>query len=192
MFDFHFDWNSSMEIGVAEIDEHHKQLLRIGRDIEQLLQIKCIGVTEQQLLDIVCELRDYVAYHYYEEEALMEREGYPKLKEHRAEHQKYVDLVQHLDWPAMKRNPEPELKKLRDLLADLLFSHILTWDKEMGTAILAKQKEIAGIRKEEREKTMTEIALRMLARGKYEPEEIADISGLAIEKITELEQEEND
>lgn len=192
MFDFHFDWNSSMSTGIEEIDEHHKQLLRIGRDMEQLLQFKCIGVTEQQLLDIVCELRDYVAYHNYEEEALMEQENYPKLKEHRAEHQKYVNKVQHLDWPAMKRTPEPELKKLRDLLADLLFNHILTWDKEMGTAILAKQKEIADIRRQEREKTMTETALRMLAKDKYELEEIAEISGLAIEKVKELEQEKNE
>lgn len=192
MFDFHFDWNNSMSIGIEEVDEHHKQLLRIGRDIEQLIQIKCIGVTEQQLLDIVCELRDYVAYHYYEEEALMEKEHYPKLGEHRVEHKKYVNRVQYLDWPAMKRDPEPELQKLKDLLMDLLFNHILTWDKEMGTAILEKQKEVAAIRREEREKTMAEIALRMLAKGNYELEEIADISGLAVEKVKELEQEKTD
>ena len=71
MFDFKFDWASNMETGYSDIDTQHKQLFKIGRDLEQLIRIQCIGVTDKQLLDIVCELRDYTGYHFYEEERMM-------------------------------------------------------------------------------------------------------------------------
>ena len=63
MFDFKFNWDPQIETGIAEIDDQHKVLFRIGRDIEQLLQYRCIGVTEKQLLDIICELRDRSEEH---------------------------------------------------------------------------------------------------------------------------------
>ena len=135
MFDFKFNWSPQIETGIAEIDDQHKVLLRIGRDIEQFLQYRCIGVTEKQLLDIICELRDYTAYHYYEEEALMEQAGYPKLEEQKAEHRKFAEYVEHIDCPAMRDNPERELKKVRDALQDMIFNHMMVADKEMGEAI---------------------------------------------------------
>lgn len=59
MFDFKFDWQPGMATGIEEIDTQHKQLLSMGREIEQLLQINCIGVTQKQLLDIICGFRNF-------------------------------------------------------------------------------------------------------------------------------------
>lgn len=135
MFDFKFNWSPQIETGIAEIDDQHKVLFRIGRDIEQLLQYRCIGVSEKQLLSIICELRDYTAYHYYEEEALMEQAGYPKLEEQRAAHKKFAEYVENIDCPAMRDNPERELKKVRDALQDMIFNHMMVDDLEMAKAI---------------------------------------------------------
>ena len=135
MFDFKFNWDPQIETGIAEIDDQHKVLFRIGRDIEQLLLYRCIGVTEKQLLDIICELRDYTAYHYYEEEALMEQARYPKLEEQKAEHRKFAEYVEHIDCPAMRDHPERELKKVKDALQDMIFNHMMVADKEMAQAI---------------------------------------------------------
>ena len=76
MFDFKFDWASNMETGYSDIDTQHKQLFKIGRDLEQLIRIQCIGVTDKQLLDVVCELRDFTGYHFYEEESMMQEMNY--------------------------------------------------------------------------------------------------------------------
>lgn len=135
MFDFHFDWNPKLETGISDIDEQHKEVCRIGRDIEQLLQFRCIGVTEKQLLDIVCELREYVAYHYYEEEQLMKKAGYSKLAAHIKDHRKFTEYVRNIDCPAMRENPEKELQKLKNALQDMIFEHLLTWDMEMAKEI---------------------------------------------------------
>lgn len=63
MFDFVFDWRDDLSVGIDSIDEQHKGLFKIGRDMEQLLQRQCIGVTDKQLLDIVCALRDLSLIH---------------------------------------------------------------------------------------------------------------------------------
>lgn len=64
MFDFKFDWEKNLNTSIESIDVQHKQLFKLGRDMEQLLQMQCIGVTDKQLLDIVCGLRDFTAYHF--------------------------------------------------------------------------------------------------------------------------------
>lgn len=135
MFDFHFDWNPGLETGIEEIDEQHKEFCRIGRDIEQLLQYRCIGVTEKQMLGIVCELREYVAYHSYDEEQLMEQVGYAKLEEHRKAHRKFTEYVESIDCPAMKREPEKELRKVKDALQDMMFEHVMKMDMEAAKEI---------------------------------------------------------
>lgn len=35
MFDFKFDWDESISVGVEEIDEQHKELFKIARDINR-------------------------------------------------------------------------------------------------------------------------------------------------------------
>lgn len=135
MFDFNFDWNAGLETGIEAIDNQHKEFCRIGRDIEQLLQYRCIGVTEKQMLGIVCELRDYVAYHSYDEEHLMEQTGYAGLKEHRMAHRKFIKFVESIDCPAMKREPEKEFQKLKTALQDMMFEHIMKADMEAAKAM---------------------------------------------------------
>ena len=53
MFDMKFDWRPYMATGIDMIDNQHKQILRVGRDIEQLLQRHCINVTQKELLSIL-------------------------------------------------------------------------------------------------------------------------------------------
>ena len=59
MFDFKFDWEKSIETGIEEIDTQHKQLFKIGRDMEQLRRMQCSVLTDKRLVVIVCDLRDF-------------------------------------------------------------------------------------------------------------------------------------
>ena len=45
MFDFKFDWEKNLNTSIESIDVQHKQLFKLGRDMEQLLRMQCIGVS---------------------------------------------------------------------------------------------------------------------------------------------------
>lgn len=134
MFDFKFDWDRSMETGHEDIDTQHKQLFKIGRDLEQLLRIQCIGVTDKQLLDIVCGLRDFTAYHFYVEERMMDEMSYPRISEHKKFHKKCSDFITGLDMPKLKAEPVKELKLIRDEVQEWIMNHVLSEDCKMTTA----------------------------------------------------------
>lgn len=140
MFDFAFDWRKELETGIKKIDEQHQRLFQIGRDVEQLIRVDCIGVTDKQLLDIVCELRDFVAYHFYEEEALMENTGVENLVKHRKEHERLKKTVQEFDVRELKKNPVKNLKKIKEEMQDAIFHHMLILDIEMSKEVIKRYK----------------------------------------------------
>lgn len=134
MFDFKFDWASNMETGYSNIDKQHKQLFKIGRDLEQLIRIQCIGVTDKQLLDIVCELRDYTGYHFYEEERMMQEMSYSRINAHKKFHKKCSDYVMKLDLPKIKEEPVKQLKLIKDEVQEWIMTHVLSEDRDMIAA----------------------------------------------------------
>lgn len=138
MFDFHFDWSPELNVGISMMDEQHKEFFRIGRDMEQLLQFKCIGVSDKQLLDIVCELRDFVNYHFYEEERLMEKAGYAGLEDHRKQHRAFRKYVVAINCPALKEKPDKELGGIKEHVQDFIFQHVMVEDKKMAAEIKNK------------------------------------------------------
>ena len=87
MFDFQFDWKDDLNTGVEDIDRQHRELFRIGRDIEQLILTGCVGVGDKELLKIICDLREYVSYHFYEEEKFMKSHNYKDYEVHKKSHE---------------------------------------------------------------------------------------------------------
>lgn len=131
MFDFKFDWASNMETGYEGIDTQHKQLFKIGRDLEQLIRIQCIGVTDKQLLDVICELRDFTGYHFYEEERMMQEMNYPRMAAHKKFHKKCSDYITKLDLPKIKKEPMKHLQMIKDEVQDWIMTHVLSEDRDM-------------------------------------------------------------
>lgn len=135
MFDFKFDWCKEMECGVKIIDEQHQILFRIGRDMEQLIMHGCQNATQKELLDIVCELREYTSYHFYTEEDLMIKYSYPLFDKHKASHTEFRSSVLNINLPLLGQHPEQILPQIKDHLQDFLFNHILIEDQELGRYI---------------------------------------------------------
>jgi hemerythrin len=132
MFDMKFDWQPDMATGIEMIDNQHKQILRVGRDIEQIIQRNCINVTQTELLNIVCEIRDFTGYHFYAEEQLMDECHYSDVKHHKEEHRKMTAAVTSFDVSMLKKDPENALREVRDEIQELVFNHMLTEDKKMA------------------------------------------------------------
>lgn len=81
-----YAWRSEYEIGHAEIDEQHKNIFRLCRELNALVGQTGTEAHERfhQLID---ETVRYVKTHFHCEQFYMEVNGYPELAEHTAEHQ---------------------------------------------------------------------------------------------------------
>lgn len=132
MLDFKFDWSKDVETGIPIMDTQHKEFFRIGRNVEQLVMCRCIGVTNKQLLDIVMELREYVAYHFYEEELLMKDYNYPDYMEHKKKHDATIQYILHVDLRKLSLEPYAVLSEVRTFLQEWTFQHTLIDDIRLG------------------------------------------------------------
>lgn len=138
MFDFNFNWDDSINTEIEVIDTQHKELFRIGRAIEQLLITQCIGVKQDFLLGIVCDLREYASYHFYHEERLMELYCYSELNQHKKMHSEFMKFIVEINCKNLGEEPCKELKKVQDELKKFVFQHMITEDSRMAKEILQR------------------------------------------------------
>lgn len=134
MIDFTFDWYSYIETGIPKIDLQHQELFRIGRNIEQVLLISYKGLENEDLLSIICELRNYITYHFYEEETLMQKINYPEFLSHKQSHDAFMHKINAVDCD----NLYDSLKDIKELLGDWFFNHILLEDHAINTFLKKK------------------------------------------------------
>lgn len=133
MFDFQFDWDESIEVGIEDIDEQHQRLFRIGRDLEQLILTDCKAADGRQILDMLCAIREYMTYHFYTEEKILKETNHPEYESHRQQHENFKKTINAVDYEKLLENPTQELNKIRVYLQEWLFDHILHEDKKCFT-----------------------------------------------------------
>lgn len=127
--DFKFDWNDSLKVGIETIDQQHQDLFRIVRKIEQAIIIKCDNLEEEYLLKLLCELREYVTYHFYEEEKIIEDLNLEMLPNHKKHHDEFLGWVQSISCIRLIEEPLSCLEEIRDRLQIWFFQHIISEDK---------------------------------------------------------------
>ena len=145
MFDFKFDWKDELNTGIEAVDQQHQEMFRIVRDIEQLLIIHCIGVTAKQLYAIIRELREFVSYHFYEEEKLMKKYGVSDFESHVKDHRRMVKLIEGIDIPKLGKHPYEELSKIKEGIQDNIFEHMFNIDMKMCKEINELMKDMKAV-----------------------------------------------
>lgn len=128
MFDFKFDWDSTLETGDPLIDAQHKELFSIGREIEQLLLINCVGATDDYLLKLLCKLRDYITYHFYFEEQLLKDISNIDHASHIQSHQDFTSKINSVDCIYLCQNPNQAFLEIKNMLQQWIFDHIVHFD----------------------------------------------------------------
>jgi len=124
-------WNDELSVGVEQIDNQHKELLRIAN---ALINAVSLGRDKRILDNVIKKLREYTVHHFSSEEELMEKVHYGKRAEHMAEHNKLkrnVKDYQRLIYQHENLTPDVIL----EFLKDWLLSHILTFDRELARFI---------------------------------------------------------
>lgn len=121
-------WSDSLNLGVAEIDNEHKQLLQVANE---LLDAVAHGRGEDAIERAVAQLREYTVTHFAHEEKYMERIAYPQLQEHVQQHKELTDKVKEFQ-RARFLQEEVSVDSVKNFLKTWLLEHILVEDMAIG------------------------------------------------------------
>src|ERR1043165_172979 len=112
----HFTWSSAHSVYLGEIDAEHRELFRLGEEVEQGLNS---GVDLVKLQPVLANLFHSVESHFKHEERLMHASHYSALAWHTKQH----DAVRL------------RLRRLLAFLDEWLNTHTQVSDRMMGAYI---------------------------------------------------------
>jgi hemerythrin len=125
-----FEWSDSLSIGIQEIDNQHKELIKKLNELAEYIQQKKgkdkIGLTLRFM-------RDYSKIHFSTEEEYMIKYEYPGLDQQKNEHEKFKVTAERLIGDIEKeKDMEIFASQVQRFLIDWLILHIKTVDKKFG------------------------------------------------------------
>ena len=124
-----FEWEDKLSVGVNEMDQQHKTLIKKINSLIDTLE----GGDTGKILSSFGELAGFVIQHFEEEEKLMEDAGFPGLGWHKLIHKNLLDQVGGFKGEIESGNLDS--KKLVNFLKFWLTSHIMGIDVKYGEHI---------------------------------------------------------
>jgi methyl-accepting chemotaxis protein/hemerythrin len=123
-------WTPTLSVGVANIDEQHKHLVRM---INQLYAAVRGGSADAVINELFEGLKKYVQLHFTTEERLLKGIGYDELDAHVAQHRRLAEEAKALEarWRSGGRGVGMEVLAF---LKDWLVNHIQKVDKRYSQA----------------------------------------------------------
>ncbi|HEY5790582.1 MAG TPA: bacteriohemerythrin [Gammaproteobacteria bacterium] len=115
------EWNASLSVGVAAIDDQHRELLDLFNLIAGELENQPDSCPDELVQRLLTTARE----HFRDEEALLARAGYPALEQHAAEHEQLMARLTMLAVLCGRHEASP---RLLELLIDWLTEHIFQHD----------------------------------------------------------------
>ncbi len=164
-------WRESYVVGVAEIDYDHKRLLEL---INRVVSASSYDLGIEYTREIFDKLLDYTKYHFYREEALMEKYDFPGTKNHIRQHRSFIDRIDEIQ-KGIDGSINVAHHEVFDFLKSWLVSHICVHDRALGLhinkTIMQNAPEI--ILSEENTRTSKKKASKKGVSKKPEPEPVA-------------------
>lgn len=123
-----FKWRDAYSVNVKVIDEQHKNLFKIGRNLFDILSAS--GDYYDEIMNILHELKEYTIYHFNEEEKIMKEHNYAEFEKHRLEHKFFIEKISELDDD--ENIDEEQVKVTTEILtfiANWIENHILKTDQ---------------------------------------------------------------
>ncbi|TAJ82015.1 MAG: bacteriohemerythrin [Gallionellaceae bacterium] len=118
-------FDSGHHVGVVEIDEQHRELVRMVNRLNGAIKNK---EGDDIILKLYDELLEFTAFHFATEHRLMEHSGYPEMGSHDMEHTHLIAEAVHFK---SKLAAGGELLALQSI-KDWLLNHIHYSDKPMA------------------------------------------------------------
>lgn len=124
-----FHWNKNFEIGIKEIDEQHKQLIKLLNKLANTLTYE----NDLMINDIFKELADYATHHFETEEKIWaeyfhDDKWYIK---HQANHKSFLPKILKIQAKSNHQNYNQVIEETIMFLIRWLAIHIIDEDKKM-------------------------------------------------------------
>jgi hemerythrin-like metal-binding protein len=117
-------WRDDFSVGVKRIDIQHQTFINIFNRFVQAYQNE---EAQEILNDTLKEMLDYLKTHFSEEEAWMEKLGYPGLEDHKKEHRMFVRKTgEFVD--RYFEGTDDITDELTDFLSEWFIGHVLGTD----------------------------------------------------------------
>lgn len=123
-----FKWRDTYSVNVEAIDEQHKMLFKLGRDLSDIVSVK--GDHFDEIMEILNKLRDYTVFHFNFEEEMMEKYDYHDLEKHRFEHKFFIKKINELyDEDEVDEEQKKVTMEIITFIANWIENHILKTDQ---------------------------------------------------------------
>jgi hemerythrin len=120
------NWIDSYSVGIVEIDDQHKTLMRCIGSVEQAIQA---GEGWSAVHATLLTLAKYVDIHFAVEESLMRIHAYPEIDAHVREHLQFRENLKLMQGKVLREDTSGEMVAF---LKGWWSGHILTRDKHYG------------------------------------------------------------
>ena len=115
------EWNASLDLGIAEFDNQHKQLVALLNDLYDAMR----GGHGKDVIGRILEsLVQYTKTHFVDEEWFLKHNAYPDLAAHKAEHVLLTRQVLDAQKRYMAQGSGSLSVELLDFLKTWLSTHI--------------------------------------------------------------------
>ena len=129
-----FERTETYAVKVAGFDRQHRTLFRTVNELHEALHA---GHGKDVVGKVLQRLIAYTASHFAEEEAAMEKSGYPDLAAHKADHKALVEQVLKFQKDFEAGKPGVTIS-LMPFLQKWLCNHIMQTDKKYGPFLNGK------------------------------------------------------
>ncbi|AQS08489.1 bacteriohemerythrin [Clostridium saccharobutylicum] len=127
-----YNMKEEYKIGLDHIDKQHEKLFELANKAYMLLKDEFAVDKYDKIVEIINELKEYTIFHFKSEEEYMESINYRGLFSQKLQHEKFINVLQELDFKQIDENQDESLIKVLDFLNDWLSDHILISDKFIG------------------------------------------------------------
>ena len=132
-------WKNSYRIGVERIDQQHMELFRMTEDLVNAVKNGADVETYQKALAF---LKDYVIYHFRDEEAYQTSMQYSGLEAHREEHRQFTQTVLNYETRLTENGfDEKTMKDLAGTVTTWLIYHVVDTDQKIVSGETAARQE---------------------------------------------------
>ena len=120
------EWDDNLSLGVGEIDEDHKHLVRV---YNQLFDARLGGLGTAAVHALLHDLVANTRTHFQREEALMEDVAFPGLRRHKDEHDGLLKTVLDIQGRAVSDAAHAISDDTLVILKSWLLNHMQGSDK---------------------------------------------------------------
>lgn len=127
-----FKWKEEYSVNIKGIDDQHKQLFKLGKDIYELAIINDDYDRYDEIMDIIEELKNYTEYHFNYEEDLLYNNGLDAKSYaiHKLQHRMFINKIRKLNIEDIDYHQKQTLLDLITFVEDWIKQHILNTDME--------------------------------------------------------------